>query len=461
MNSPCESEPRPSTVEQRVAARLLDLLRMGIALALGLVPAACVEVGVQSMGSPSWEFRLTRVDWLESLPLIVFGVVVALGYELVRLARKGKTAGKASLRLELRSASEPGLAASRKRAVSRYLVSVGACVAAAGSAFAVAGVLGIVWSPGRVVVLAVVPCVAAWASCLLTALMRADRRGWHDLAAGTVLVSHHVPPPRGRQLKRTETDEHPRDRRHRPAPATEASRGWCVPERERLAGESGNRPVIASGKRPEFVPAAMIDRVVARGLDLLAMSTVFVLFALVSPLLVAATGAIGLGSMLRPGRDPDGVFAALILGGLAAACWEPARQMLKGRTFGRATVGIDLRDAANPEPRASTVRMLARYTVSVGACGVSIGLAFTVVLVVGMSLTPWRVIGLIAMPSVATWASALLSALFRADRRGWHDLMAGTMLVSRSTLPLRRDNRNQRWDPRDGGPCSVRMQGVR
>ena len=209
MNSPGEPRLRVPTGAERVAARLFDLLRTGIALALGLVPAACSEFVGQNLMSRGWEFQLDRIDYLENLPLIVFGVVVALGYELLRLARKGTTAGKAAMGMELRSAREPGLSASRKRTLSRYLVSVGACVAAAGSAFAVAGVLGIVWSPGRVVVLAVVPCVAAWASCLLTALMRADRRGWHDLAAGTVLVSHHVPPPRGRQLKRTETDEHP------------------------------------------------------------------------------------------------------------------------------------------------------------------------------------------------------------------------------------------------------------
>ena len=193
MSWPRGSEPLLPTVAERAAARFLDLLRTGVALAVGLVPAACSEFVGQNLFSDRWEFQLDRINYLENLPLIVFGVVVALGYELLRLARKGTTAGKASLRLELRVAREPGLAASRRRAVRRYLVSVGACVAASGVAFGVAAAVGIVWSPGRVVGLAVVPCVAVWASCLVSASMRADRRGWHDVVTGTVLVIGSVP----------------------------------------------------------------------------------------------------------------------------------------------------------------------------------------------------------------------------------------------------------------------------
>lgn len=188
-------------VFERTAARLLDLLRTGVALALGLLPGACLETGVQSMGRRGWQLEFDRIDYLQSLGVIVFGVVVALGYEALRLARKGTTAGKASMGLELRVASEPGLAASRKRALGRYLVSVGACVAAAGLAFAVAAVLGIHWSPRRVVGLTAAPCAVVWVSCLLTASMRADRRGWHDVVAGTVLVSR-FPAPRRRAAGR-------------------------------------------------------------------------------------------------------------------------------------------------------------------------------------------------------------------------------------------------------------------
>lgn len=196
--------PKPllPVVVERVAARLLDLLRTGVALAVGLVPAACSEFVGQNLFSDRWEFQLDRINYLENLPLIVFGVVVALGYELLRLARKGTTAGKVALRLELRVAGEPGLAASRRRAVCRYLVTFGACVAASGVAFGVAAAVGIFWSAGRVVGLSVVSCVAVWVSCLVSALLRADRRGWHDVVAGTVLVSHYVPPPRRRTAGR-------------------------------------------------------------------------------------------------------------------------------------------------------------------------------------------------------------------------------------------------------------------
>ena len=194
--------------------------------------------------------------------------------------------------------------------------------------------------------------------------------------------------------------------------------------------------MIASGKGQAFAPASMVDRVIARGLDLLAMGTVYCLVA--GPLAVAA-GAIGLSSMLQPGSDPGlGSFvAALVLGGLAAVCWEPARQASRGRTFGKATVGIELRDGARPELRASTVQVLSRYVVSLGACGAAVGLAFTPTLVMGMGLTVWRAVGLVAIPSAVVWTSVLLSASFRVDRRGWHDLAAGTVLVSLWVPPSR------------------------
>ena len=189
MSWPRGTGPLQPTVAERAAARFLDLLRAGVALAIGLLPAAFAELSYQSLMDGEWTFQLGRVKYLPILHLIVFGVVVALGYELVRLARKGTTAGRASLRLELGVAREPGMVASRRRAVSRYLVTVGACVAASGAAFVVAAAVGIRWSPGRVMGLAVVPCAAVWASCLLSASMRADRRGWHDVVSGTVLVS--------------------------------------------------------------------------------------------------------------------------------------------------------------------------------------------------------------------------------------------------------------------------------
>lgn len=191
-----------------------------------------------------------------------------------------------------------------------------------------------------------------------------------------------------------------------------------------------------SRRPPALIPAAMIDRVIARGLDLLAMGTVF---CVVAAPLVVAVGAIGLSSMLEPGRDSGlGSFVtALVLGGLAAVCWEPVRQVSKGRTLGRATVGIELRHGARPEFHASTAQILSRYILSLGACGVSIGLAFTAVIAAGMDLTVWRVAGLVAIPSSVVWASALLSAFFRPDRRGWHDLVAGTVSVSLRAPPPR------------------------
>ena len=181
--------------------------------------------------------------------------------------------------------------------------------------------------------------------------------------------------------------------------------------------------------RKVFVPASMIDCVVSRGLDLLMMGTVFC--AVVAPIMVIVA-FVGLQHMLEPGNQSgtDGFVETLAVGGLAAVCWEPVCQSTRRRTFGRTTVDIELRDAANPHLYASTVRVLGRYAISVVTCCACVGLSFAVAPAAGMGLTPWRVVALIVVPCALVWLSVLLSALFRVDRRGWHDMLAGTVLVS-------------------------------
>lgn len=181
--------------------------------------------------------------------------------------------------------------------------------------------------------------------------------------------------------------------------------------------------------RKVFVPASMIDRVVSRGLDLLMMGTVFC--AVAAPIIVIV-GFVGLQHMLEPSNQSgtEGFVEALAVGGLAAACWEPVCQSTRRRTLGRTTVDIELRDGADPHLYASTGRVLGRYAVSVVTCCACIGLSFAAALAAGMGVTPWRVVALIAVPCALIWLSVLLSALLRVDRRGWHDMAAGTVLVS-------------------------------
>lgn len=185
----------------RVAARAVDLILMGVLfMALSLVVALFlgIEDSLVSWGGATG--GITWHDLLEAWHLLAFALVVALTYEPASLVGEG-TRGKIAANLELRCAWQPGQRASPRRAIGRYAVSVVTCGVLIGLSIIVASVAGMVWTPWRVVGLVAMPTAVAWASVLVSALFRADRRGWHDLVAGTVLVSRSVPLPRRRQFR--------------------------------------------------------------------------------------------------------------------------------------------------------------------------------------------------------------------------------------------------------------------
>lgn len=203
MASPDPEQFVPAPMSGRVAARGVDLWRMVVVLAIALLPAACAEFygqAVFSIGPSNGQLDFGRINFGELAGLLIFGAVVALGYEPLRLARKGTTSGKVKRDIELRVFNQPAQRCSTKRAVGRYFVSVGACGAAVSAFVAGAAAVNVTWSPWLVFVLGVVPMIAVWLSVLVSALLRADRRGWHDVLAGTVLVSTSRPSlwsPRG------------------------------------------------------------------------------------------------------------------------------------------------------------------------------------------------------------------------------------------------------------------------
>lgn len=196
----------PAPFADRVIARCIDLWRIGVVLILALLPAACGEFVGQNLvmgGSLSRsQFEFGDIDFGELAGLLIFGIVVALSYEPLRLARKGATSGKANRRMELRRFDQPGEPPSSKRAIGRYLVSVGTCVAAAAGAIGVSAAVGVVLTLWTTVGLVAASSSVAWLSVLLSARLRADRRGWHDVLVGTMLVT---------------------TRRYRPAPAPKAT----------------------------------------------------------------------------------------------------------------------------------------------------------------------------------------------------------------------------------------------
>lgn len=176
-------------------------------------------------------------------------------------------------------------------------------------------------------------------------------------------------------------------------------------------------------------PVPVIDRIVARGLDALIACLVFV--AAYVPFVIVIT-ASALQSMFEAGdADSTGAFiGTAVLASLVAVAWEPFRQIRKGTTFGRSTVEVQLRLQASPSRVPSGCLVFVRHIVSSGAFAAVIGASFATLNAFRVDLTPWRVVGLVAVSGALVWLSALLSALFRADRRGWHDLLAGTVLVS-------------------------------
>ena len=195
-------------------------------------------------------------------------------------------------------------------------------------------------------------------------------------------------------------------------------------------------------------PAPIIDRAVARGLDLLIACLVFV--AAYLPFVIVITVS-ALQSMFEAGDTDytEAYIGTAVLASLAAVAWEPFRQIRKGTTFGRSTVKIQLRLQALPSRVPYGCRVFVRHMVTLGALTAVIGASFAALNAFQVDLTPWRVVGLVAASSALVWLSALLSTLFRADRRGWHDLVAGTMLVRASTSSAEfRSDRGLSPDPR-------------
>lgn len=195
----------------------------------------------------------------------------------------------------------------------------------------------------------------------------------------------------------------------------------------------------------ELRPALMVARVIARVLDLVHAGVLLVALSFAVIVFVAvANAAVGLGTSSASLNDYEEAAHLFVVGAVVALGREPWSLMRKGTTRGKAHRGIELRLLDHPNEPASSKRLVGRYLVSVGACAAVTGLSLVAVSVLGASLSAWGVVGVAAASSGLVWLSALLSVLFRADRRGWHDVAAGTVLVT--ALPMRKKM------PRRGSP---------
>lgn len=202
-----------------------------------------------------------------------------------------------------------------------------------------------------------------------------------------------------------------------------------------------DRQVTSFSEPGEARPAPMIDRVVARVVDLFIVGAVSAVALLPIPLLNGLIGDLGIGGGGSSRIELAEYSLFIMLAAIAALGYEPfslaVKRTARGTplSVGKVATDLELRCAMEPLRSVSLRRAFGRYLVSVGAFVVLIGVSFAAAIVMEIGLTSRRVVGLVAVSGALVWLSALLSALFRSDRRGWHDLLAGTVLVS-TGVPL-------------------------
>lgn len=211
---------------------------------------------------------------------------------------------------------------------------------------------------------------------------------------------------------------------------------------------------MPEAKSSAFKPAGFIDRILARTLDLLLIGTVFAVMLVPIPLFLASERyVLGMGG---DNIDELGLFFAVAA--LAALGTElhplNRKHLLTGNavTFGKDLMDIGLRLAKDPAKPAPLKRAVGRYLASVATCCLVIGLTYAVTDVMSLEVTLRWLAAMVAATTALVWLSVLATALVRADRRGWHDMLAGTMLVQASALPPERapdehiDDGSNAWD---------------
>lgn len=187
------SKMKPAPVSDRVAARIVDLVLMGGVCGVALLPVPLMTWFAAE--HISWSTGEYRVNYREAGLFFAVAAVAALGYEPYSFATKYAklgmplSIGKTATGIELRCAKHPCRPASFKQAVGRYVLSVAACGAVAVLSPVSAYALGVQISFSLIVGLSAGSVGLVWLSALVSALFRTDRRGWHDIMAGTVLMS--------------------------------------------------------------------------------------------------------------------------------------------------------------------------------------------------------------------------------------------------------------------------------
>ena len=108
----------------------------------------------------------------------------------------------------------------------------------------------------------------------------------------------------------------------------------------------------------------------------------------------------------------------------------------KRTTFGKAAVGIALVEFRMPTTGARPGRLVLRFLLVVVECGLVFVFSVTVAGESVPRLDEAQLFIHLVVAFTVTWMLSLLSASSNGDRRGWHDLMAGTMLVCVPESPI-------------------------
>ena len=490
VNAPEPPPMQPAGMWRRAAARAIDTLCMLMLCALAWLAMGTVAA-ILAMSGLLDPFGTDEAGVGVMLIVAMVGLALMLPYcyEVVSTARTGQTVGKKTMGVVvIRVGSH------RSRFWARWALPhlVGLVAAYAGASVGL-------WAFGTIGLLVGIGSgLLGWMPVYTSALWDKDRRGWHDKVAGTIVVrateevlerlvapesEAREPVSRDRPAIR---DDPPRQsyvqywdelwsvdeaKRNRPPPRLEADeqpdqaprgqltrelgstvagaampheRSTEMPESPRPAdkprrGVNGGEAVLGDGQKVEL--ADLQARLAGRLLD----PVLLVLFVL---------GALTIGGvasfMESFGGLDDFAHNAVLKTSLVVSTlvfsvvvfYETAAVGLSGQTWGkrrRQVRVVTCRDGAVPSESRALVRAL--VPAAAGAGGVA-----------AAALADFRDP---AQGGLALWLVVYASALWGRGGRGWHDMAAGTVVVTASsTTQQRTPTRHHR--PQPASSVSVR-----
>lgn len=171
----------PARILARIAARTIDLVMYlfvcGVISFAGAfyITSRCLMKHCPYSDDDLWTF-------------FIVSIIVATGIGLIVETLSRSSIGKRALRIAIHRYQHPGKNASLWRVASRYMMLVLASLGAVGIGVLLGSTTRVDVEAATILFPFGLPPLLVWLSVLVSTLLRADRRGWHDVLAGTVLV---------------------------------------------------------------------------------------------------------------------------------------------------------------------------------------------------------------------------------------------------------------------------------